>query len=65
MEVSGWLQELASVLLGKETTELGVPQNYLWCDGEFLLRTKPQPVVSHISDLGIPTASKVVNSKHL
>jgi len=29
MEVSGWLQELASVLLGKETTELGVPQNYL------------------------------------
>jgi hypothetical protein len=65
MEVSSQLQGLDSQLLGKETIGLGVPQNCPQCDGEFLLRTKPLPVVSHVSDLGIPTAAKVVNSKNL
>lgn len=65
MEVSNQFQGLASELLGKETIELGVPQNCPRCDGEFLLRTKPLPVVSHVTDFGIPTASKVVNSKNL
>jgi len=41
MEVRSHLQGLASELLGKETIELGVPQNCPQCDGKFLLRTNP------------------------